>query len=327
VPHWNGAALPGYFTASEYTGGYDHVALGLPPGGDKVVVALYYQTTSREYVEFLRDEINGSASSLPSPTPSGEPNAYVIQTDPFFGALKAWGNTVWDLWLHNKDVPGAAPILMTQSIVSLNTCQGKPNGTVCDDGNFCTTGDICSSGICQTGSPASCDDQDPCTDDSCKPKVGCLHDLNTATCETGDLCDGPDVCAYGVCITGPNIFCNDGDPCTEDTCNPATGCVFVDTCGAGGSGGTGGSGGGMGGAGGGMGGSGGAGGGAAAGGNGSAGAGGAGANGNKPSDEGGCGCKTPGSGAMPEGGGILAMIALFWAMQRRRRDRGRSYGR
>ena len=42
-------------------------------------VTLYYQTASREYIQFLRDQINGTGNlTLSSPTPSGEPNAYII---------------------------------------------------------------------------------------------------------------------------------------------------------------------------------------------------------------------------------------------------------
>ncbi len=83
------------------------------PGSQHNSVTLYYQSTSREYIAFLRDEINGTASTLSSPTPSGEPTAYVIQTDSFFTNLTAWGDTVWQLWEHNRTVPGAAPVPMT----------------------------------------------------------------------------------------------------------------------------------------------------------------------------------------------------------------------
>jgi hypothetical protein len=108
-PAWQGAPAPNYFTAAEYAGGYDDVALTLPSGADLVEVKLYYQTTSREYIEFLRDEINGTGRlTLP-------PTAYIAQTDPFFAKLKAWGNTIWQLWTHNMNVPGAAPYLMAQA--------------------------------------------------------------------------------------------------------------------------------------------------------------------------------------------------------------------
>ena len=106
-PVWHGVAAPDYFSPAEYAGGYDAVTVNVPPGADEIEVRLYYQTTSREFIEFLRDEINGTATSLP-------PEAYVIQTDPWFLQLRAWGDTIWQLWDHNKDVPGAAPILMAE---------------------------------------------------------------------------------------------------------------------------------------------------------------------------------------------------------------------
>ncbi len=110
-PRWNGADAPNYFTNAEYAGGYDEVTITKPTGTVKWYATLYYQTTSKEYIEFLRDEINGNANTLSSPTPSGETNAYIIQTDPFFSNLKGWGNAIWDLWLHNG---GAAPVVMEQ---------------------------------------------------------------------------------------------------------------------------------------------------------------------------------------------------------------------
>lgn len=110
-PVWHGIVAPDYFTAAEYAGGYDDVTVALPTGADTVEIRLYYQTTSREYVEFLRDEINGTVMTLP-------PSAYVIQNDPFFTQLKAWGTTLWQLWEHNKNVPGAAPVLMASAVVA-----------------------------------------------------------------------------------------------------------------------------------------------------------------------------------------------------------------
>jgi len=118
VPVWHGVEDQNYFTAAEYAGGYDDVSLTIAKGADNVEVNLYYQTTSREYIEFLRDEINGTGNlTLSSPTPSGELNAYVVQTDPFFIQLSAWGDTIWNLWMHNMNVDGAAPFLMTSAAV------------------------------------------------------------------------------------------------------------------------------------------------------------------------------------------------------------------
>ncbi len=143
-PAWNGSGDPGYFTADEYAGGHDEVTVSLPPGAAEVVVTLYYQTTSREYVEFLRDEINGSGHlTLTSPTPSGEAEAYVAQTDAFFDTLAAWGDTIWQLWRHNRAVAGAAPVIMAQTTVVADATlvvekQTDPDG---DPTVFTFTGD------------------------------------------------------------------------------------------------------------------------------------------------------------------------------------------
>jgi hypothetical protein len=118
VPVWLGEEDANLYSSAEYAGGYDQVSLTIPAGADYVEVNLYYQTTSREYIEFLRDEIKGTGNlTLSSPTLSGEPEAYVIQTDPFFSQLSAWGDTIWSLWTHNMNVDGAAPFLMTAAAV------------------------------------------------------------------------------------------------------------------------------------------------------------------------------------------------------------------
>jgi hypothetical protein len=129
VPVWHGVEDANFFTGAEYAGGYDEVTLTIPAGADYVEVSLYYQTTSREYIEFLRDEINGTGNlTLSSPTPSGEQNAYVVQTDPFFSQLTAWGDTIWNLWTHNMNVDGAEPFLMTSESYSV----GEPPPPPCE---------------------------------------------------------------------------------------------------------------------------------------------------------------------------------------------------
>lgn len=126
-PVWHGVSDPAYFSAAEYAGGYDAAETFVVKGANKIQVALYYQGTSREYIEFLRNEINGTASTLASPTPSGQTAAYIVQTDPFFSKLKAWGNAIWDLWYHNhgldgsgKLVPGIVPFQMTSSTLTVS---------------------------------------------------------------------------------------------------------------------------------------------------------------------------------------------------------------
>ncbi|RJR40844.1 MAG: hypothetical protein C4567_10380 [Deltaproteobacteria bacterium] len=108
----DGSGAPGedFYTAAEYAGGYDVVRRTITPNATRVEVRLYYQTTSREYVEFLRDEING-VQNLTLP-----PAAYIVQTHPFFSQLKAWGDTIFQLWDHNKDIDGAKPFEMKKAV-------------------------------------------------------------------------------------------------------------------------------------------------------------------------------------------------------------------
>ena len=53
MPHCAAARIPNY--RHPLVGGE-----GSPPGAAGWVATLYYQTTSKEYIEFLRDEINGN---------------------------------------------------------------------------------------------------------------------------------------------------------------------------------------------------------------------------------------------------------------------------
>jgi hypothetical protein len=109
-PVYNNVSAPDYFTAAEYAGGYDALNLRIAQNATRVEVRLYYQTTSREYIEFLRDEINGTGNlTLPA-------SAYIIQTNPFFSQLKAWGDTIWQLWDNNKNIDGAKPYQMTMGV-------------------------------------------------------------------------------------------------------------------------------------------------------------------------------------------------------------------
>ena len=137
-----------------------------------------------------------------------------------------------------------------------DTCvNGVCQGTliiICDNGDPCDGVETCNpvSGACGPGPLPTCDDGDVCTDDSCTPFVGCLHTPNTAPCddgkrctfndtcsggtcggtpvpcENGNVCDGVAVCdsASGACVAGPIPDCDDGNQCTDDTCDPLLGC-------------------------------------------------------------------------------------------------------
>ena len=94
----------------------------------------------------------------------------------------------------------------------------------CDDGDACTTDDMCLGGQCQGTQPVSCDDQQPCTSDSCHPDEGCEYDPVAGPCDDGDACTAGDECQGGVCESGAPVDCDDQNPCTDDSCDAAQAC-------------------------------------------------------------------------------------------------------
>ncbi|MEX1362135.1 MAG: hypothetical protein AB1Z98_03370 [Nannocystaceae bacterium] len=68
------------------------------------------------------------------------------------------------------------------------------------------------------------EDSDPCTDVVCNAGL-CGFVFNTAPCDDDDMCTELDTCNMGVC-SGPQIDCEDGDPCTTNFCQDGVGCSF-----------------------------------------------------------------------------------------------------
>jgi hypothetical protein len=109
-------------------------------------------------------------------------------------------------------------------------CQHPAIGGPCDDKDICTVQDLCVAGGC-SGVAISCDDSDPCTIDWCDSASGCVHEsldgccLDAADCQVGSKCFTSQ-CVNMVCQLTP-VACNDGSPCTTDSCEPTKGCVFA----------------------------------------------------------------------------------------------------
>jgi hypothetical protein len=112
--------------------------------------------------------------------------------------------------------------------------QGQSNGSPCGDGNPCNGNETCQSGVCAPGSPLP--NGALCTDAFvCNGTETCQNQLCTAgtpagngtQCNDGNLCNGIETCQDLACTSGTSLNCNDNNPCTTDTCNPATGCVHT----------------------------------------------------------------------------------------------------
>jgi hypothetical protein len=140
--------------------------------------------------------------------------------------------TLDDACQAGKCVPGKPVVCNDGNPCTQDACKGgacafTPQAGKCDDGNLCTPTDSCSNGLCVGSGIPDCDDGEPCTLDYCDPSVGCLHKINSAPCDDGNLCTTKDTCAAGKCQGTGQLSCADGNPCTTDACGPDKGCVFT----------------------------------------------------------------------------------------------------
>ncbi len=137
--------------------------------------------------------------------------------------------------------PGIAPDCDDKNPCTTDACDPSSgcthafNTSPCNaDGDACTANDQCASGVCQQGTKKVCDDGEFCTYDSCDPTTGqCVFEGATISCSDNNLCTIGDQCAlksglntWG-CVPGLPANCNDGNACTVDACDPATGCGYV----------------------------------------------------------------------------------------------------
>ena len=117
---------------------------------------------------------------------------------------------------------------------TVDSCQASgvvhspaPNGTSCSDGNACNGAEQCQTGACRAGSALNTDDANPCTVDACNPSTGAIthNPVSVGTaCDNATVCDGRETCnAQGACSSGTAPVVDDGNPCTADACNAATG--------------------------------------------------------------------------------------------------------
>ncbi|MCB9738757.1 MAG: hypothetical protein H6747_05780 [Deltaproteobacteria bacterium] len=80
-------------------------------------------------------------------------------------------------------------------------CDGKlgcthiDNTSACEDGDACTTGDSCVGGTCKAGPKTTCDDNNPCTANTCDGKAGCVYPALADLTPCGD----EKACIAGVC--------------------------------------------------------------------------------------------------------------------------------
>ena len=134
---------------------------------------------------------------------------------------------------------------------------------VCDDGLFCNGLETCSPAAgCVAGTPPAQDDGIACTVDHCDEDTDAvLHVPDDALCDDGLFCNGAETCnAATGCVAGTppalgdgiactvdacdeasdavvhvpdDALCDDANPCTAESCDAGTGCVFTPVPGCG----------------------------------------------------------------------------------------------
>ena len=152
----------------------------------------------------------------------------------------------------------------TELCLSDCSCFQFNNVLGCDDLDACTAGDTCQGGVCRPGdkicpcnedanctppgggvcdgvwhcianqcvletAAASGCDAAPgtCTKTWCEPASGSCKQAplpDGSPCSDGSACTVGEGCQAGVCGGGLALECNDGNPCTNDSCAASTGC-------------------------------------------------------------------------------------------------------
>jgi cysteine-rich repeat protein len=76
--------------------------------------------------------------------------------------------------------------------------------------------------------PLNCSDGKQCTFDECHTVTGCYNPKvpDFMQCNDFNLCTVGDHCRDGECVKTSDLPCDDGNDCTRNLCQPATGCDF-----------------------------------------------------------------------------------------------------
>lgn len=139
------------------------------------------------------------------------------------------------LWVTSFKFTATGATSSTGTQVSLVRCTG-PNGTFsrvsAGSGNDLTGQFISTTINIQCSNNNQCNDGNACTIDSCNLGTQYCQYTNSANgiacgnqTPTGN-CDLPDICMAGVCNPNHTSCADDGNPCTDDVCDAATGnCV------------------------------------------------------------------------------------------------------
>jgi len=112
-------------------------------------------------------------------------------------------------------------------------CAALEDGNLCNGTLYCEKGSLPWKCEVKGGTTIACPDPEgknaPCLDAACDPLTGDCMDVPAHEgqgCSDGDACTLYDSCVAGVCSGSGALSCNDGNLCTDDSCDPSSGCVY-----------------------------------------------------------------------------------------------------
>jgi hypothetical protein len=140
--------------------------------------------------------------------------------------------TAGDACAGGQCVPGAAANCQDGNACTADSCDAASgicafaplSELACSDGDACTLADSCSAGSCAAGPAKICLASGICQEASCAPLTGACVAVDLAgPCTGSDACVQGQTCQGGQCGGGVAVDCDDGNPCTTDGCQPASG--------------------------------------------------------------------------------------------------------
>jgi len=104
-------------------------------------------------------------------------------------------------------------------------CVFENNDNPCSVPDQCMENGLCVNGQCE--GDTGCEDNNVCTTDACVAGAGCVHLPSQGSCSLDDPCVATGICVASQCQPDTIVNCNDGEECTQDSCVPNAGCIFV----------------------------------------------------------------------------------------------------
>jgi hypothetical protein len=104
-------------------------------------------------------------------------------------------------------------------------CTPVPNDTMCPDTDLCNGTGTCFDGVCIPADDLDCNDSNACSVESCDSSSGCQYEYLADESPCGIGACGPMHCLSGTCQAANDSYCDDGNPCTVESCSLEEGCL------------------------------------------------------------------------------------------------------